>query len=58
METAYQSLSLFEFQQRFATDDRYLAYLVAVKWMDAILLQCDCPTIVMLHRAIRGNVML
>jgi hypothetical protein len=34
MEKSYSSLSLFEFQQRFATDNQCLAYLSAEKWKD------------------------
>jgi hypothetical protein len=34
MEKAYQSLSLFEFQQRFTTDNQCFAYLSAEKWKD------------------------
>ena len=32
MLKSYESLSLFEFQQRFATDNQCLAYLAAEKW--------------------------
>jgi hypothetical protein len=39
MEKAYQSLSLFEFQQRFATDTQCLAYLSAEKWKNGY----SCP---------------
>jgi transposase-like protein len=34
MESKNKSLSLFEFQQRFATDNQCLAYLSAEKWKD------------------------
>ena len=39
MEKSHKSLSLFEFQQRFATDNQCLAYLAAEKWKDGYL----CP---------------
>ena len=32
MSKSYESLSLFEFQQIFATDNQCLAYLSAEKW--------------------------
>jgi hypothetical protein len=32
MEKAYTSLSLFDFQQMFATDNQCFAYLSAEKW--------------------------
>jgi hypothetical protein len=32
MEKRYNSLSLFDFQQRFTTDNQCLAYLAAEKW--------------------------
>jgi hypothetical protein len=39
MEKAYQSLSLFDFQQQFATDNQCLAYLAAEKWKNGYV----CP---------------
>ena len=39
MEKSYENLSLFEFQQRFATDDQCLAYLAAEKWKNGYF----CP---------------
>ena len=39
MEKSHKSLSLFEFQQRFATDNQCIAYLAAEKWKDGYL----CP---------------
>jgi len=39
MEKAYESLSLFEFQQCFATDNQCLAYLAAEKWRNGYI----CP---------------
>jgi hypothetical protein len=39
MEKSYESLSLFEFQQRFATDKQCLAYLAAEKWKNGY----NCP---------------
>jgi hypothetical protein len=37
MEKSYKSLSLFDFQQRFATDNQCLAYLAAEKWKDGYI---------------------
>ena len=39
MEKAYQSLSLFEFQQCFSTDNQCIAYLSAEKWKNGY----TCP---------------
>jgi len=39
MEKSFESLSLFDFQQRFATDDQCLAYLAAEKWKNGYF----CP---------------
>jgi hypothetical protein len=39
MGKAYQSLSLFEFQQQFATENQCLAYLAAEKWKNGYV----CP---------------
>jgi hypothetical protein len=39
MEKAYQSLSLFDFQTQFATDNQCLAYLAAEKWKNGYV----CP---------------
>jgi len=53
MEKSYESLSLFEFQQRFATDNQCLAYLAAEKWKNGYF----CPKCSHTHycAGVRGN---
>jgi len=37
MEKRFQSLSLFEFQQRFPDDETCMEYLAAIKWPDGFI---------------------
>jgi hypothetical protein len=57
MEKSCQSLSLFEFQQHFASDNQCLAYLAAEKWKNGYVCpKADIRTIAQATISIPANV--